>query len=152
MLFLSFLASLSPLAFSRPMYTFVRLVTHYSCRLGLMVFFTIYTVNSLWPSSLSFSIHWASTKWPSTVFSVKNSFYQSPFQTLTSKCPKKIKIFTILIFIQVYSSNLWVNFGLQKLRILKNSKLESCKYLSHSSNPSSLVSIGFLRRKIHPKY
>ena len=47
MLFLSFLASLSPLAFSRSMYTFVGLVTHYSCRLGLMVFFTIFTVNSL---------------------------------------------------------------------------------------------------------
>ena len=38
MLFLSFLASLSPLAFSRPMYTFVGPVTHYSCRLGLMGF------------------------------------------------------------------------------------------------------------------
>ena len=38
MLFLSFLVSLSPLAFSRPMYTFVEPVTHYSCRLGLMVF------------------------------------------------------------------------------------------------------------------
>ena len=61
MLFLSFLASLSPLAFSRPMYTFVGLVTCYSCRLGPMVFFTIYTVNSLWPSSLGFSIHWAFT-------------------------------------------------------------------------------------------
>ena len=64
MLFLSFLTSLSPLTFSRPMYTFVGLVTHYSCRLGLMVFFTIYTVNSLWPSSLGFSIHWASTNGP----------------------------------------------------------------------------------------
>ena len=38
MLFLSFLVSLSPLAFSRPMYTFVGPVTHYSCRLGLMGF------------------------------------------------------------------------------------------------------------------
>ena len=38
MLFLSFLASLSPFAFSRPVYI-VGLVTHYSCRLGLMVFF-----------------------------------------------------------------------------------------------------------------
>ena len=37
-LFLSFLASLSPLAFSRPMYIFVGPVTHYSCRLGLMGF------------------------------------------------------------------------------------------------------------------
>ena len=64
MLFLSFLASLSPFAFSRPMYTFVGPVTHHSCRLGLMVFFTIYTVNSLWPSSLGFSIHWASTNGP----------------------------------------------------------------------------------------
>ena len=64
MLFLSFLASLSPLAFSRPIYTFVGLVTHYSYRLSLMVFFTIYTVNSLWSSSLGFSIHWASTNGP----------------------------------------------------------------------------------------
>ena len=64
MLFLSFLASLSPLAFSRPMYTFVGPVTHYSCRLGLMVFFAIYTVNSLWPSLLVLSIHWASTNGP----------------------------------------------------------------------------------------
>ena len=38
MLFLSFLTSLSPLAFSRPMYIFVGPVTHYSCRLGLMGF------------------------------------------------------------------------------------------------------------------
>ena len=38
MLFLSFLASLSPLAFSRPMYIFVGPVTHYSYRLGLMGF------------------------------------------------------------------------------------------------------------------
>ena len=64
MLFLSFLASLSPLAFSRPMYTFVGPVTHHSCRLDLMVFFTIYTVNSLWPSSLGFSIYWTSTNGP----------------------------------------------------------------------------------------
>ena len=47
MLFLSFLASLSPLAFSRPMYIFVRPVTHYSCRLGLTGFFAFYLVNSL---------------------------------------------------------------------------------------------------------
>ena len=68
------------------------------------------------------------------------------------KCPKKNKIYTILISIQVYNSKLWVNFGLKKLRILKKSKLESCRYLSHGSNPSSLVSIGFLRREIRPKY
>ena len=73
-------------------------------------------------------------------------------KTLMSKCPKKNKTYTILIFIQVYSSNFWVNFDLQKLRISKNSKLESCRYLSHGSNPSSLVSIGFLRREIRPKY
>ena len=65
---------------------------------------------------------------------------------------KENKTFTILISIQVYSSNLWVNFGLQKLRISKNSKLESCRYLSHGSNPSSLISIEFLRREICPKY
>ena len=64
MLFLSFLASLSSLAFSRPMYTFVGPVTHHSCCLDLMVYFTIYTVNSLWPSSLGFSIYWASTNGP----------------------------------------------------------------------------------------
>ena len=64
MLFLSFVVSLSPLAFSRPMYTFVGPVTHYSCRLGLMVLFAIYTVNSLWPSLLGFSICWASTNGP----------------------------------------------------------------------------------------
>ena len=74
MLFLSFLASLSPLAFSRPMYTFVGPVTHHSCRLGLMVFFTIYTVNSLWPSSLGFSIYWASTNGPQHI---ENHFYIS---------------------------------------------------------------------------
>ena len=38
MLFLSFLASLSPLASSRPSYLFVGPVIHYSCRLGLMGF------------------------------------------------------------------------------------------------------------------
>ena len=65
---------------------------------------------------------------------------------------KENKTFTILIFVQVYSGNLWVNFGLQKLRISKNSKLESCRYLSHGSNPSGLVSIGFLRKEIRPKY
>ena len=65
---------------------------------------------------------------------------------------KENKTFTILISIQVYSSNLWVNFGLQKLRISENSKLESCRYLSHGSNPSSFVLIGFLRREICPKY
>ena len=69
-----------------------------------------------------------------------------------SKCPKKNKTYTILISVQVYSSNLWVDFGLQQLRISKNSKLESCKYLNHGSNPSSLVSIEFLRREIRPKY
>ena len=75
-----------------------------------------------------------------------------PSKTLMSKSPKKNKTNTILISVQVYSSNLWVNFGLQKLRISKNSKLKSCRYLSHGSNPSSLVSIWFLRREIHPKY
>ena len=64
MLFLSFLASLSPLAFSRPMYTFVGPVTHYSYRLGLMGFFAIYPVNSLWPSLLGPSVCWASTNGP----------------------------------------------------------------------------------------
>ena len=38
MLFLSFLASLSPFAFSRPMYIFVGPVTHYSCRLSQQAF------------------------------------------------------------------------------------------------------------------
>ena len=42
----------------------VGLMAHYSCRLGLMVYFTIYTVNSLWPSSLGLSFHWASTNGP----------------------------------------------------------------------------------------
>ena len=64
MLFLSFLASLSLLAFSRPMYIFVGPVTHCSCRLGLMGFFAIYPVNSLWPSSLGSSVCWASTNGP----------------------------------------------------------------------------------------
>ena len=36
MLLLSFLVSLSPLAFSRPIYSFVGPVIHYSCSLGLM--------------------------------------------------------------------------------------------------------------------
>ena len=61
MLFLPFLASLSPLAFSRPMYIFVGPVTHYSYRLGLMGFFAIYPINSLWPSSLGSSVCWTST-------------------------------------------------------------------------------------------
>ena len=74
-----------------------------------------------------------------------------PSKTLMSKSPKKNKTNTILISVQVYNSNLWVNFGLQKLRISKNSKLESCRYLSHGSNPSSIISIGFLRREIRPK-
>ena len=69
-----------------------------------------------------------------------------------SKCPKKNKTYTILISVQVYSSNLWVDLGLQKLRILENSKLESCRYISHGSNPSGLVSIGSLRREKRPKY
>ena len=64
MLFLFFLASLSPLAFSRPMYIFVGPVTHYSCRLGLMGVFAIYSVNSLWSSSLGSSVCWASTNGP----------------------------------------------------------------------------------------
>ena len=62
------------------------------------------------------------------------------------------KTFTILIFIQVYSNNLWVNFGIQELRILKNSKLESCRYLSQDSNPSGFESIGVLRKEIRTKY
>ena len=64
MLFLSFLTSLSPLAFSRPMYIFVGPVTHYSCRLGLIGFFAIYSVNSLWSSSLGSFVCWASTNGP----------------------------------------------------------------------------------------
>ena len=68
MLFLSFLASLSLLAFSRPMYTFVGPVTHYSYRLGLMGFFAIYPVNSLWPSLLGPSVCWASTNGPQQPF------------------------------------------------------------------------------------
>ena len=86
------------------------------------------------------------------VFSAKFVLHSLPSKTLMSKCPKKNKTYTILISVQVYSSNFWVNFGLQKLRILKNSKLESCRYLSHGSNPSSLVSIRFLRREIRLKY
>ena len=38
MLLLSFLASLSPLASSRPIYLFLGPVIHYSCHLGLMSF------------------------------------------------------------------------------------------------------------------
>ena len=64
MLFLSFLTSLSPLAFSRPMYIFVGPVTHYSYRLGLTGFFAFYLVNSLWPSSLGSFVCWASTNGP----------------------------------------------------------------------------------------
>ena len=86
------------------------------------------------------------------VFSAKFILHSLPSKTLMSKCPKKNKTYTILISIQVYSSKLWVNFDLQKLIILKMSKLESYSYLSHGSNPFSLVSIGFLRREIHPKY
>ena len=54
MLFLFFLASLSPLAFSRPMYIFVGPVTHYSCRLGLMGFFFLFIL-----SILCGPYHWA---------------------------------------------------------------------------------------------
>ena len=82
----------------------------------------------------------------------QNSFYTTSSQNSNVKVSKENKTLTILIFVQIYSSNLWVNFCLQKLRISKISKLESCRYLSHGSNPSSLVSIGFLRREIRLKY
>ena len=81
MLFLSFLASLSPLAFLRPIYIFVGPMTHCSCRLGLMGFFAIYPVNSLWPSSLGSSVYWASTNGPQQVLFHKVSkkcIYWSP--------------------------------------------------------------------------
>ena len=81
------------------------------------------------------------------VFSAKFVLHSLPSETLISKCPKKNKTYTILISVQVYSSNLWVNFGLQKLRISKNSKLESCRYLSHGSNPSALCQLNFWGEK-----
>ena len=77
------------------------------------------------------------------IFSAKIHSPQPPFKTLMSKCPKKNKTYTTLISVQVYSSNLWVNFGLQKLRILKNLKLESCRYLSHSCPHPALCQLDF---------
>ena len=81
-----------------------------------------------------------------------NSFCSTSIQNPNIKVSKENKTFTILIFIQNYSSKLWVNFSLKILWISKNSKLESCRYLSHGFSPSSLVSIGFFKREIHPKY
>ena len=40
------------------------------------------------------------------VFSAKICSTQPPFKTLTSKVSKENKTFTILIFVQIYSSNL----------------------------------------------
>ena len=103
MLFLSFLASLSQLAFSRPMYTFVGPVTHYSCRLGLMVFFTIYTVNSLWPSSLGLSTRWASTNGPQHCSTCYYSFVLNANIWLFSYQ----NWFQLFILFFLISSNFW---------------------------------------------
>ena len=83
-LFLSFLASLSLLAFSRRMYIFVGPVTHYSCRLGLMGFFAIYSVNSLWSSSLGSSICWASTNGPQQLYCQWRFIYQFIFNSIVT--------------------------------------------------------------------
>ena len=62
-LFLSFQALLSPLAFSRLIYLFHRLVIHYSCRLDLMFFVLCLLPTSFrsvllgWASSLLFRFH-----------------------------------------------------------------------------------------------
>ena len=53
LLFLSFWDSLSPFVSSRPICLFYGLVIHYSCRLGLMVFFYSFT-NSFMPMLLGF--------------------------------------------------------------------------------------------------
>ena len=86
------------------------------------------------------------------VFSAKIHSTQPPFKTLTSNVSKENKIFTILIFVQIYNSKLWVNFGHKKLWISKNSKLKNYRYWSYGSSPFGLVSIGFLRREICRKY
>ena len=89
-----------------------------------------------------------------TFLKIDKTINDVPLKSLTFQTRQKKwdRGSTILISVQVYSSNLWVSFSLQKLRISKKSKLESCRYLSHGSNASNLVSIGFLRREIHPKY
>ena len=64
MLFLSFLASLSPLASSRPIYLFVGPMIHYSCRLGLMGFLLFILSILCGPHYWAFLSAWASTNGP----------------------------------------------------------------------------------------
>ena len=61
MLFLSFMASLSPLASSRPIYLFVGPVIHYSCRLSLMGFLLFILSILCGPHYWAFMSAWAST-------------------------------------------------------------------------------------------
>ena len=64
MLFLSFLASLSLLASSRPIYLFVGPVIHYFCRLGLMGFLLFILSILCGPHYWAFLYAWASTNGP----------------------------------------------------------------------------------------
>ena len=61
MLFLSFLASFSPLASLRPIYLFVGPVIHYSCRLGLMDFLLFILSILCSPHYWAFLSAWTST-------------------------------------------------------------------------------------------
>ena len=71
MLFLSFLVSLSPFAFSRPMYIFVGLVTHHSCHLGLTGFFCFLSCQFFVTLIIGLFRLLGFHKWPST-FSLLN--------------------------------------------------------------------------------
>ena len=66
MLFLSFRASLSPLASSRPICLFHRSVIHYSCCLGLMVLLSACQFFAALVFGLFFFLP-GSHKWPSTL-------------------------------------------------------------------------------------
>ena len=66
MLFLSFLASLSPFYLFKAQVYIVGLVTHYSCRLGLMVFFNYSYSQFLVALIIGLFFPLGFHKWPST--------------------------------------------------------------------------------------
>ena len=127
MLFLPFLASLSLLAFLRPMYIFVGLVTHYSCCLGLMGFFAIYPVNSLWPSSLGSSVYWASTNGPQQSPTWERCWLQSFSVHHTIKIKKLIGHKTL----QCINTVAWERCWLQSSSVHHTMKIK--KLLGHKT-------------------
>ena len=108
MLFLSFLASLSLLASSRPIYLFVGPVIYYSCRLGLMGFL-LFILSILYdPHYWAFLSAWASTNGPQQVIKhinyligrFRNKLYCqcSIWLIISINCPNNLvyKIITLL--------------------------------------------------------